>query len=56
MSWMAIASCTYNVRGILIDRDDFVAMMKLLELVRPKFLGGLPTVNRSYGTNSERTE
>ena len=42
-----IASRTYNVRGILIDRDEMVAEMHLLEHVCIMFLDGLPTVNRS---------
>jgi hypothetical protein len=42
-----IASRAYNVRGILIDRDEAVAQMKLLEQVCMKFLDGRPTVNRS---------
>jgi hypothetical protein len=38
----------------LIDRDDFVAVMRLLELIRPKLLDGLPTVNRSFVRHKNR--
>ena len=42
-----IASRAYHVRGILIDRDEAVAQMKLLEQVCMIFLDGRPTDNRS---------
>ena len=39
---------TYNVRGILIDRDFVVAEMHFLEPVCPKLLDSLPTESRSF--------
>ena len=49
-----IASRTYNVRGILIDREKKVAEMDLLEHVRPMFFDGLLTVNRSCVIHQNR--
>ena len=49
-----IASRSYNVRGILISRDDMVAEMNLLEQVCIMFLNGLPTINRSCVIHQNR--
>src|SRR5580700_445179 len=39
---------SFPVAQFLIDRVEMVAHMKLLEQVCIMFLGGLPTVNRSF--------
>ena len=42
------AIAAYNVRGVLIDRDDMVAKTQFLEQVRIHFLDSLPTFDWSF--------